>query len=61
MQGVLQSENMNRSYPLLVDPTDDTLCIICCEVDKRTRSVKPDHADDLLRLAKQKEQDLGKA
>jgi len=39
LPGLKLNENLNKSYPLLVDPTDGTLCIVVSEVEKRIRKV----------------------
>ncbi len=39
LPGLKLNENLNKNYPLLVDPTDGTLCIVVSEVEKRIRKV----------------------
>ena len=56
MPGVQQCEQINRNYPLIVDPSDGTLCIICLEIEKKTRKVLSEHQiefEKLLILKKQ--------
>jgi hypothetical protein len=40
LSGLKSNENLNKNYPLLVDPTDGTLCIVCSEIEKRSRKVQ---------------------
>lgn len=53
-----QLEQINKNFPLLVDPTDGTLCIVCSELEKRARKVIPNNEKEYEKLAKVKAQDL---
>lgn len=51
LPGLKLNENLNKSYPLLVDPTDGTLCIVVSEVEKRIRKVQACHESLFQELA----------
>lgn len=50
MPGIQQSEQINRNYPLIVDPSDGTLCIVCLEIQKKSRKVQEEHKTEFERL-----------
>jgi len=50
-------EQANRNYPLLVDPSDNTICIVTVQSIKRERSVKSDFNAQIEKLVTKKAED----
>lgn len=50
-------EQANRNYPLLVDPSDNTICIVTVQTVKRERIVKTDFTTQFEKLVTKKSED----